>query len=152
MRRAWIVALVVALLLADPSCSKAPEQEQAAVLRGGVVRPAAGNLKAGLQAPPLQIVKLLQAPSRSLANWEALRGKAVVLEFWATWCGPCAAAIPHMNKLADEFAGKPVQFIAITAEKQDAVDRFLAKNRSTPGSGSMRVGRRVRTTACRVSR
>ena len=55
-----------------------------------------------------------------------LRGKVVVLEFWATWCGPCVAAMPHMNGLADRYKGK-VQFIEITDEGRETVAPFLAK-------------------------
>ena len=36
--------------------------------------------------PAITLQQLLQAPEGSLASWEALRGKVVVLEFWATWC------------------------------------------------------------------
>ena len=38
----------------------------------------------------------------------ALQGKVVVLDFWATWCGPCIASIPHTNELAEKWAGKAV--------------------------------------------
>jgi len=87
---------------------------------------AAGVLKVGDKAL-LQATDLLQAPAGAKMDAEALRGKVVVLEFWATWCGPCLAAIPHMNELADEFKGKPVQFIAITAEDKPIVEDFLLK-------------------------
>src|SRR6185503_14723652 len=87
---------------------------------------AAGVLKVGDKAL-LQATDLLQAPAGAKMDAEALRGKVVVLEFWATWCGPCLAAIPHMNELADQFKGKPVQFIAITAEEKPVVKEFLSK-------------------------
>jgi len=41
-------------------------------------------------------------------NLEKLKGKIVVLDFWATWCGPCIASIPHTNEMARKFAGKVV--------------------------------------------
>jgi len=83
--------------------------------------------KVGDRPPPIGLEKLLQAPSDARASWEALKGKVVVLEFWATWCGPCIAAIPHLNELADHFKGKPVQFIAITDEDEKVVGPFLKK-------------------------
>src|SRR5262245_59501999 len=81
----------------------------------------------GDAAPPLSFEKLIQAPDGAVASWDRLRGKFVVLEFWATWCGPCVMAIPHMNALSDAFRGESVQFIAITSESQAAVSTFLAK-------------------------
>jgi thiol-disulfide isomerase/thioredoxin len=51
--------------------------------------------QSGTPAPPLQFTQLLQAPEGARADWDALRGKVVVLEFWATWCEVCVAEPPH---------------------------------------------------------
>ena len=83
--------------------------------------------KVGEKPPLLEAAELLQAPPGTKFNAESLRGKVVVLEFWATWCGPCVAAIPHLNELAERFKNKPVQFVAITAEDKATVEKFLAK-------------------------
>jgi len=55
-------------------------------------------------------------PALTLNDWmngdamtlEKLKGKIVVLDFWATWCGPCIASIPHNNEMAKKFADKVV--------------------------------------------
>ncbi len=88
--------------------------------------PAAGP-KVGEPPPLLQATELLQAPPGAKMDAKSLRGKVVVLEFWATWCGPCVAAIPHLNELAEEFKDQPVQFIAITAEDEATIEKFLTK-------------------------
>src|SRR5262245_46570784 len=65
----------------------------------------------GEPAPPLTLERLLQAPAGAKADWSALRGHVVVLEFWATWCVPCVRAVPHLNDLAEQFKDQPVQFL-----------------------------------------
>jgi thiol-disulfide isomerase/thioredoxin len=93
--------------------------------------------KAGDQPPPLKLKTLLQAPDGTKASWGALKGKVVVLEFWATWCGPCVAAISHLNELADQFKDRPVQFIAVTDEGEKVIGPFL---NSAGGGGRVRAG------------
>ena len=98
-----------------------------AISCGPLSRAADAAPSPGQKPPVLTLAKLLQAPDGAAANWDKLHGKVVVLEFWATWCGPCVAAIPHLNDLADQFKNKPVQFIAITAEDEAIVSKFLVK-------------------------
>lgn len=43
-------------------------------------------------------------------------GKVVVINLWATWCGPCRREVPDYEKVRKNFAGKPVEFIGLTAE------------------------------------
>jgi len=90
----------------------------------------------GQAAPTLKLSKWLQAPPEAAYGWPT--GKVVVLEFWATTCGPCVAYIPHLNQLADEFKDKPVQFIAVTDEKESVIKRFLKK---TPIHAWLGLGR-----------
>ena len=81
----------------------------------------------GSEAPPLQVTKWLQAPAGFDGQWTHLRGKVVVLEFWATWCTPCIGAIPHLNQLAGEFRGRDVVFLAVTDDDEYRLKPFLAK-------------------------
>lgn len=80
----------------------------------------------GQPAPELDIEKYLQAPEGE-KSLSALKGTVVVLEFWATWCAPCVAEIPHLNQLSEEFRDKQVQFISITDESEDVIAPFLKR-------------------------
>lgn len=81
----------------------------------------------GNAAPPLELAKLLQAPPGFSVDWNDMRGRVVVLDFWATWCGPCVASLPHWNTLVDTFKGRPVHFIALTDENEELVTSFLKR-------------------------
>ena len=62
---------------------------------------------------------------------QALRGRAVVMELWATWCGPCIPALEHLASVAAEVEGEPVTFLTVTDETEADVARFLGR-RPTP--------------------
>jgi uncharacterized protein (TIGR03435 family) len=81
-------------------------------------------LQIGEAAPTLSVEQYLQAPEGE-KSWQSLQGKAVILEFWATWCAPCIAQIPHLNELVNEFEDEPVRFISITDENEETVTPFL---------------------------
>lgn len=46
----------------------------------------------------------------------SLKGKVVLVDVWATWCGPCKAEIPHLKKLEEEMKGKDVQIISLSTD------------------------------------
>lgn len=81
--------------------------------------------KIGDVPPPLTLTKTIQGAPAPELSWDKLKGKVVVLEFWATWCGPCIKSIPHLNDLVEQFKDKPVVFISVTSENEDVVRNFL---------------------------
>lgn len=54
-----------------------------------------------------------------------LKGKIVVVDVWATWCGPCKQEIPHLEKLAGAFKGKDVAFVSISTDQQKDKAKWL---------------------------
>lgn len=87
--------------------------------------PAAAQLSVGDPAPPIELESLLQAPGGSQASLESLKGKVIVLDFWATWCAPCLRSMPHLNQLVTELKDDPVVFIAVTNEREAMIKSFL---------------------------
>ncbi len=74
------------------------------------------TLKIGDPAPSMTIEKWLKGKPQMNLN----DGKVHVVEFWATWCGPCILGMPHMSKMAEEY--KDVSFVGVTvSEKTDDV-------------------------------
>ncbi|MGI4827499.1 MAG: redoxin family protein [Janthinobacterium lividum] len=53
-------------------------------------------------------------------NLDAMGGRVVLIDFWATWCGPCNREIPHMKAIAKEFAGEPLVMISVSLDKDGA--------------------------------
>lgn len=69
------------------------------------------KLKVGDKAPPVKATKWLQG--KEVASFT--EGKVYVVEFWATWCGPCIVMMPHMGELQTQYKDK-VTFIGFTAK------------------------------------
>lgn len=74
------------------------------------------TLRVGKLAPDI-IGKDLNGEALSLSNY---RGKVVLLSFWATWCGPCMAKIPHERKLVELYSDKPFAIVGVNADIDEA--------------------------------
>jgi uncharacterized protein (TIGR03435 family) len=104
------------------TCSVAAVLSLVCTLQTHAATPAAGQ-----PAPTLNFTQLYGAPDGTKTDWASLHGKVVVLEFWATWCAPCIAEIPHLNEFATSLAGNNVQFISVDDEDPAVVKDFIAK-------------------------
>lgn len=72
------------------------------------------------QRPDIAL-KGLDGRMHSLAEWD---GKALVINFWATWCAPCRHEIPLLNKIRAERAGKGFEVVGIAVDFADDVRAF----------------------------
>jgi thiol-disulfide isomerase/thioredoxin len=75
----------------------------------------------GDKAPPIEIAHWLRG--EPLEGFE--EGKVYVLEFWATWCGPCRASMPHLTELQEKYKDYDVTIIGVSDEPLSTVVDFL---------------------------
>jgi thiol-disulfide isomerase/thioredoxin len=76
----------------------------------------------GERAPPL-VLKDLRGATHDLAK---LRGKVVLVNFWATWCEPCRHEMPSIERLRDKLEGRPFSVLAVNVDEPHArVRNFL---------------------------
>lgn len=79
-------------------------------------------------APPFA----LKTPSGETVTLESLKGKLILVDFWATWCVPCVKAMPEVQKLHEKYAAKNFTVIGISLDEDGAkkVVPFLAKSKT----------------------
>jgi cytochrome c biogenesis protein CcmG/thiol:disulfide interchange protein DsbE len=89
-------------------------------LAWGLVHPAnPGSTLLGRTAPEITVRNL----DGGVTRLTALRGRPVVLNFWASWCAPCQAEQPAVNRLAQQESGRGVRFIGVSVD----LDRSAAQ-------------------------
>ncbi|WP_419805559.1 TlpA family protein disulfide reductase [Terriglobus sp.] len=67
-------------------------------------------------APPVVVTTL----AGKRFNLDDMHGRVVLIDFWATWCGPCNQELPHMQKLAKKYANDPFEVISISWDDDEA--------------------------------
>jgi thiol-disulfide isomerase/thioredoxin len=79
-------------------------------------------------APPFAVTTI----DGQRISMDDLQGKVVLLDFWATWCGPCREALPHMQRVAKKFQGQPLVILSVSLDKDEkAWKDFITKNEMT---------------------
>lgn len=73
----------------------------------------------------------LKTPTGETVTLESLKGKLVLVDFWATWCVPCVKAMPEIQKLHAQYAAKGFTVVGISIDEEGAkkVSPFLAKSK-----------------------
>jgi thiol-disulfide isomerase/thioredoxin len=122
--------VIVLLLVAAGACGfgvyrwvapgSAPEPQASTAM------PAANKVMTADAALNLKMDSLDGNGSRKLADW---KGKAVLLNFWATWCQPCRQEIPLLVRLQAQYAAKGLQVVGIATDETDekSVQAFLKR-------------------------
>jgi thiol-disulfide isomerase/thioredoxin len=83
------------------------------------------ELARATMAPPFSLVTL----DGRHVTMDDLTGKVVLIDFWATWCGPCREALPHIRHIAQEFNGQPLVVLSVSMDRDEAPWKdFVTKN------------------------
>lgn len=101
-----IFLLVMCLIMSLSACTKS-ESPKNSVSSGSVAAEKS-------PAPEVSVTSIANGSTLKLSE---LKGKVVLLNFWATWCPPCREEIPSMMKLNSLMAGKPFQMVAISIDE-----------------------------------
>lgn len=125
---AWLATLALLttlgqFALADTATSDAPDVAEAAAAA----------------AEPKQLTIGDKAPSLDIENWvqtgegkfepvkDFAADKVYVVEFWATWCPPCVASMPHLSQLQQDYADRGVTVVSVSDEPLETVNAFLER-------------------------
>jgi peroxiredoxin len=87
---------------------------------------AAADLKLWTGGPPPALaLKDLDGRQHRLADY---RGKVVLINFWATWCGPCREEMPSIQELKNKLAGRPFVVLAVNLDEPESrIRKFLTQ-------------------------
>ncbi|MFG0284437.1 MAG: TlpA family protein disulfide reductase [Phycisphaerales bacterium JB039] len=130
------------LTLRDLKVAEAPEGEQFAIVapEGFEVRTLEEQVARGGPGPQPGSLVGKPAPDFTLADptgkqhtLSDYQGQVVVLDFWATWCGPCKAAMPGLQKLHEKFQGSPVKIFGVNAWENGDPVAYMKREEFTYG-------------------
>ncbi len=111
-----IYLFIVCLIMSMTACTKS-DSPQKTVSSSSVAAEKS-------PAPEVSVVSIANGSTLKLSD---LKGKVVLLNFWATWCPPCREEIPSMMKLNSFMTGKPFQMVAISIDEggKTTIDSFF---------------------------
>lgn len=115
-----VIVSTVALVIAGCSSSPAPQASAPSVTSSPIEGVQVGNLAPDFQLPNLDGEAL---------SLNELRGKPVILNFWATWCRPCVTEMPYLQEIHEEYSDEGLMLLAIDVnESPSQVEEFLQNN------------------------
>ncbi|HEY6463298.1 MAG TPA: redoxin domain-containing protein [Polyangiaceae bacterium] len=97
----------------------------------------------GSFAPPLKDIEVVRGSFPSSIG--SMRGRVVLLDFWATWCGPCRVVIPKLDALQARFGAQGLSVLGVSTEEPQDVAVFTQRMGMNYGVGADRHGQTTRS-------
>jgi len=117
-----VVVAITVLLMVGKRSSKPRDSANANVAQGTPEpEQAVGGPDKGIMAPAFELKSIPEGKSTPLASF---RGKAVLLNFWATWCGPCKIEMPWLVDLQKKYGPQGLQIVGVAMD--DTSDKEIA--------------------------
>lgn len=137
-----IIRALAANKLSEARDSMLQKQEYGGKNRGLVIKNIENKIKylegsyargklIGYQAPA---INFNWCTNKSLKNLNDLKGSVVIIDFWATWCGPCVKSFPNIRRLQERYKDYPVKIIGVTSLQGSHSDQLNRKRIDTKGN------------------
>lgn len=131
----WAVAFVVLLILRyTGALSGISSLTNRAVLETGILNANPDTYAAGKETFEYEFT--VKKPDGTVVDFNEYRGKTVFLNIWATWCGPCRAEMPSIQKLYEAVGSDSIQFVMLSIDREEDISKVnqyvTAKNFTFP--------------------
>lgn len=118
----WVFAVIVLLVLRyTGALSGISSLSNRAILETGILNADPDSYSAKKEV--FEYGFTVRKPDGALVDFNEYRGKTVFLNIWATWCGPCRAEMPSIQKLYESAGSDSIQFVMLSIDREEDVDK-----------------------------